>query len=411
MKIKLTDANIRGLEVEPGKNEMLVWDAGLPGLALRVGKTRRAWVYVYRPAGAGARSNPQKLGLGAWPAVTANAARQLAQIEAGRIAGGADPAATRRESRRKEAATVTAVLDDYENSLERRRYANSKTTMSTLRRGMATFETRDIASLSRLELVDAIDRVAATGRPGASADLRKHLRTVLEWTTNKGLTPHNALAGLRRARATRAERIETDERGRALTDKELASLWNTADAETVLGRYIRALILTGARRSELSRLSWSMVADDRLVLPPSHTKQGRPHEIPVVPALRSILDACHRTKMPLVFASPVSGGEIKGWTQHVAKLRLGSGVDFTLHDLRRTMRSGLTRLGVDFNVAELMLAHQRDELDRIYNKDDQWAARVAAAKKWAEHVELIVSEVEVQPANVVRLNTRKARAA
>ena len=44
---------------------------------------------------------------------------------------------------------------------------------------------------------------------------------------------------------------------------------------------------------------------------------------------------------------PLTGREMSGWTQHVAKLRKSSNVDFTLHDLRRTMRSGLTRLEVD----------------------------------------------------------------
>ena len=405
-KLKLTDAAIRALSLPEGRADMLVWDAMVPGLALRIGRQRRAWTYVFRPRGGGA---PQKLGLGAWPAVTVAAARQAAQIEAGRVARGEDPAAALREARRREVATVASVLDSYETSLERRAYANLKTVMSTLRRGLAHHLSRDVASLKRVELVGLFDRLEKAGKPGASADLRKQVRTLLEWTTNRGTTPHNVLAGLRRERATKAERIAAEERGRALTDDELAKLWKVAAPETVLGRYIRALVLTGARRAEMARLEWAMVGEDRLTLPPSHTKQGRPHEIPLTGALRAVLEGCERRKGRPVFASPLTGDELKGWTKFVAKLRANSGVTFTLHDLRRTMRSGLTSLGVDHDTAELMIGHQRDDLVRRYDKADRWPARVDAAERWAVHV-LGLAERDVElPEKAIPLNSRKAR--
>ncbi len=386
-KARLTEASIRGLSAPEDKPELLVWDELMPGLVLRVGRQRRSWVYVYRPAGTGRQASPRKLALGTWPALSAAAARQAAQIEAGRIARGEDPAAARREARRQERATVAAVLERYEATLRQRHYVNTKTVMSTLRRGLADVLTRDVATLTRAELVQSIDALEAANRPGAAADLRKHLRTLMEWTTSRGLTPYNVLAGLRRERATRAQRIEVEERGRALTDGELAAVWHASDPGTNIGRYFRALVLTGARRSEIARLHRSMDRGDRLVLPPTHTKQGRPHEIPVTPALRAILNGCPILPSGLLFASERSGGELKGWTQHLAKLRAASGVNFTPHDLRRTMRSNMNRLGVDRDTAELMLGHQRaDDLERLYDRDSRWPERVAAAERWSAHV-------------------------
>lgn len=408
LKTRLTDANVPGFVLSPGKSELLVWDAGMNGLALRVGKQRRSWVYVYRPAGAGARVNPQKIGLGVWPAITVAKARQLAQAQAGHVASGKDPAAERREQKRLEASSVEKVLDAYEASLTRRAYANLHTTMSVLRRGLVGLEKRDIATLTRRDLVACIDKAAVRrivetpedkrgprrarkqimGGPGASDDLRTRLRTLFEWTTNSGITPANPLAGLRRERSTRAQRISQGERGRALTTDELGRVWNAADPSTSFGRYIRALVLTGARRREMSRLTWAMVRPDRLVLPPSHTKQGRPHEIPMVPLLRSTVARCPRLTDGVVFASRKTGGEMSGFTKMLDKLEAEAGVRFTLHDLRRTMRSGLTELGVDDTTAEMMLAHQRDELERIYDKNDRWAARMVAARRWAVQVYL-----------------------
>lgn len=406
LKLRLTDASVPSFALPEGKAELMVWDAGMNGLALRVGKQRRSWVYVYRPAGAGASANPQKVGLGVWPAISVAKARQLAQAQAGQVASGKDPAVERRELRRLEASSVGKVLDAYEASLTRRKYANLHTAMSVLRRGLAGFEKRDAATLTRRDLVTCIDKAAirrvvetpedqrgprrarkqTLGGPGASDDLRTRLRTLFEWTTNSGITPANPLAGLRRERSTRAQRISQDEKGRALTADEVGRVWNAADPSTSFGRYIRALILTGARRREMSRLTWAMVRPDRLVLPPSHTKQGRPHEIPMVPLLRSTLARCPRQTSGVVFASRKTGGEMSGFTKMLDKLEAKAGVRFTLHDLRRTMRSGLTELGVDDTAAEMMLAHQRDELERIYDKNDRWSARILAARRWAARV-------------------------
>lgn len=408
LKLRLTDASVPAFALPEGKAELLVWDAAMNGLALRVGKQRRSWVYVYRPAGAGSSANPQKVGLGVWPAISVAKARQLAQAQAGQVASGKDPAVERREQKRLEASSVEKVLGAYETSLTRRKYANLHTAMSVLHRGLAGLEKRDVATLTRRDLVTCIDKAAirrvvetpedqrgprrarmqTLGGPGASDDLRTRLRTLFEWTTNAGITPANPLAGLRRERSTRAQRISQDEKGRALTAAELGRVWNAADPSTSFGRYIRALILTGARRREMSRLTWAMVRPDRLVLPPSHTKQGRPHEIPIVPLLRSTLEKCPRLRTGIVFASRKTGGEMSGFTKMLDKLEAEAGVRFTLHDLRRTMRSGLTELGVDDTTAEMMLAHQRDELERIYDKNDRWSARVLAARRWAVGVYL-----------------------
>ncbi|MGO4675580.1 integrase arm-type DNA-binding domain-containing protein [Bosea sp. 2YAB26] len=417
LKQRLTEALLRSI-ASPEKGELLVWDEKMPGLALRIGQKRRAWIYVYRPPGAYTeatdgtrrRVNPIKLPLGAWPALSVEKAREAAQVEAGKIAKGQDPAAARRESGRQEKSRVSAALDDYEASLKRRRYVNVTTAMSTLRRNLASLKARDVATLRRVDVTGLIEKLEAKGKPGAAADFRRHARTWLEWCTNKGLAPYNVLAGLRRERSTKAERIDTEEKGRALSDDELKAIWHAAAPDTVLGRYIRAMILTGARRAEIARLKVSMDAGGHLDLPPYHTKQGRSHRIPVTPMLRSILAACDLTKERLYFASPLTGREMSGWTQHVAKVRKASGVDFTLHDLRRTMRTGLTRLGVEEDTAEMMLGHQRGtELDRIYDKYDRWQTRVEATQQWAGFVEALAAGPAPEQSNVVRLSSRKAR--
>ena len=71
----------------------------------------------------------------------------------------------------------------------------------------------------------------------------------------------------------------------------------------------------------------------------------------------------------LAFPSEKTGGVIFGWTKLVADLKEASGVDFTLHDLRRTSRTLMSCLGVKRSIAELAIGHKREELEALYNFD------------------------------------------
>lgn len=386
MKQKLTDAAVARLSLPADGRQVIIHDTQCVGLGLRLGATTRTWTLLYRPRRASRTAPPKKLKLGRWPNLKCEDARRLARIELGKVSGGGDPSADRREAQRKSKATVAIVLDRFEATLLRRGYVNRSSMMSTLRRGLASVVHRDIASLDRAELVALIDAKEAAGLPGAAADLRKHSHTLLNWATNKGLCRANALAGYRREKATRALRIAEMERGRALTDRELARVWHAAAPDTAFGRLIRALILTGCRRGEMAKLQWEMDLGNRLVLPPGHTKQGRSHEVPVSPGLRAILAACPRTASPYVFASPISDRPMSGWTQLVRKLRQAASLEFTPHDLRRSFRTGLTNLGVDFDLSEMMLGHQRDNLARRYDHSQRWDERVQLAEQWADHM-------------------------
>jgi integrase len=108
--------------------------------------------------------------------------------------------------------------------------------------------------------------------------------------------------------------------------------------------------------------------------------------VPFTPLMREVIAGEPVTTSPLLFPSAVTGGRIKGWTKLVAKLRQASGVDFRLHDLRRTARTLMSRLGVAEDLAELAIGHVRDDLVARYNKDDAWAGRHDAFTKVSAHI-------------------------
>src|SRR5262244_3595728 len=77
-------------------------------------------------------------------------------------------------------------------------------------------------------------------------------------------------------------------------------------------------------------------------------------------------------------------------TPLVAKLQQASGVDFRLHDLRRTARTLMSKLHVPEDIAELAIGHVRADLIARYNKDDAWAGRRDAFTKVSDHVAALI---------------------
>ena len=69
------------------------------------------------------------------------------------------------------------------------------------------------------------------------------------------------------------------------------------------------------------------------------------------------------------------------------------------HDLRRTCRTGLARLGVPEIVAERCLNHAPKGLSAVYNLHEYEQEKREAFQKWADHLRLIVNP----PGNVVAL--------
>jgi integrase len=59
---------------------------------------------------------------------------------------------------------------------------------------------------------------------------------------------------------------------------------------------------------------------------------------------------------------------------------------FTPHDLRRTGRTGLARLGVKVHVAERVLNHARERMEATYDVHDYIDEKREALEKWAKHL-------------------------
>ncbi|HUQ36935.1 MAG TPA: integrase arm-type DNA-binding domain-containing protein [Aestuariivirga sp.] len=398
-KEKLSDFIAKNRPAPDGTPNYIVWDSKVVGFGLRIGATSRVWILYYRNRA----GKQRKMRLGAFPSVGAENARKIAQSAIGKVAAGNDPAETRAEERRQEKSKVGLLLDSYLAERGARGLIAAKQEDRRLRAGFGEkMLNTDIATIDRKQAAQLLSTIAVKRGPGASGYFRKVARTFFDWCLDRGFTQSNPLAGYRLPKRTKAEKLSADESGRALPPNELAAIWNAAGDSTVFGRLVRFIMLTGCRRDEGASLEWRWI--DRkastITLPAQLTKMGRDHIIPISAAMGRLLDKCPKTASRFVFPSGRVGrtkrlrpGEeklavkISGWSKLLPKVVAASGVNFTIHDFRRSIKTQVRELGFDADIAGILVGHARDSFEARYDKSQLLGLRAKAATAYADMIE------------------------
>ena len=194
-----------------------------------------------------------------------------------------------------------------------------------------------------------------------------------------------------------------------LSDQEIAAVWLATERLRPKARVlVRLLILTAVRQSEAADIAVGEVDLEarRWRIDGRRTKNGKGIVLPLHPILVADLQAVwaeHDVGDRWRMLGDLAGSGFKGFGKLKQRLDLLSAVkDWRFHDLRRTARTGMTRLGVSRDHAEAALNHisGRTALERTYNRHDYAAEVIAALSRWQAHVAALVAdkrEAEVVP--------------
>ena len=162
-------------------------------------------------------------------------------------------------------------------------------------------------------------------------------------------------------------------RQRVLSDDEVRHLWAVCGQAGDYGGYMQMLLLTACRRSEIAGLRWGEIDPERRTLTiPADALQDRPRAaVPLSPLAERVLEGLPRwPDGDFVFTT--TGGRrpfgSHGWlkqssTPSSRPTAQAQGVEpftFDLHDLRRTVRTGLSELRVPPHVAEFVPGPRRE---------------------------------------------------
>ncbi len=259
----------------------------------------------------------------------------------------------------------------------------------------APLHRKPIATIDRKTVAEQLRRIVDEHGATSAARARSNLSSLFTWAMKEGMVDNNPVAGTNNP-------IEGKQgRDRVLTDAEIRTVWRHCP-EDDFGRIVRLLLLTACRRDEIGGLRWLEVELEagRLLLPAERTKPGRALELPLTPTARAILETAPR-RLGRDFVFGTRGGGFGAWSWCTMALHgritaaEGQALPhWTLHDLRRTVRTGMSKLGVKPHVAELVLNHvaHRSGVVGIYDHHDYQPEIAEALAKWEQHLLAIVGQ-------------------
>jgi integrase len=426
----LTPTLISGLKPAPDGTRYQVMDAQVPGFGVRVTDTgNRTFILRTRYPGT---SSPSRREIGNCADISLTDAREKARKWRSMVRQGIDPvvveAAERAAAAQKQATTFESVAEDFiKEKLPGER--KGKDVEREIRRDlMPRWRDKPIASITDLDVLAVIKAKMPDGKVG-SRNLLALVKRFFRWVIAQrvyGVTISPCVT-------LQTSAILGEMKGprdRILSDDEIFAYWRAASRLPYpYGPIYRLLMLTALRLSEVADASlpefdfraklWVIPAA-RMKGKNAGKKQARAHAVPLTADLLAVIERLPRFNAGRHLFSTTNGSS-SVWMGTKPKERLDRrmlrtlralarqrGEDFrsvellhfVQHDVRRTVRSQLSRLKVAEEVREAVLAHARPGIKKVYDIHDYLDEKREALELWAKRLGEIISP---KPDNVIKL--------
>jgi integrase len=404
--MRLTRQTVSRLELPEGKSDAIFFDDALAGFGVRIrAGGKRTWIVQYRVDGKTHRES-----LGAVGTVNPDEARDYARKVLAGVQLGADPKAEKAQKaaeKARAALTFGAVAERYlTRSAARLRPRSHAEVKRHLTWHWAPLWELPMHSVTRRDVSARLTEIATSRGPFAANRARSTLSAMFSWAMREGQLDIevNPVANTNRMEGEKS-------RERVLTEPEIAAIWHACGADDY-GRIVRLLLLTGQRREEVGAMRWSELdltpGNAVWRLPASRTKNNKPHDVPLPDEALEILQSAPRRAVPgtngaeerdLVFGQHET--PFRNWSR--AKIAMDKRIaknapaslkmpmsPWRIHDLRRTVITGMNEIGIAPHVVEAVVNHlsgaAKSGVAGIYNRAAYSVEKRQALNSWTEHV-------------------------
>lgn len=404
---KLTDKWLKNVS-PPKQGQVDYFDVLLPGFGFRLSHGGAATFFVTTRIKCG-DGKLVRLTVGRFPTLSLADARDQARMLLDNASRGIDPRRIRQseieDNQRKAEMTFEAVASDFLSKYAEKRLAASTIGFyrTALQKTASKWNAYPLASITRHDANKLLDNLDAKGNEVAADRTHAYLRKFFGWAVQKDYIQASPMDGLRRDN-------HAVSRERVLSSAELKWLWAaTGDMNWPYGPFLKLLILTAQRRSEVAGMRWDELVlqgnDPGWLIPASRTKNKREQWVPLAGVCIDIIETLPRVlnkdqKAEFVFTT-TGNTPISGFTK--AKQDVDAGMQsyrekdgvsgsipaWTFHDLRRTAATGMARLGCPIHVVEAVLNHKSGTISgvaAVYNRFDYGPEKRVALDKWANAV-------------------------
>ncbi|MBT4490254.1 MAG: integrase arm-type DNA-binding domain-containing protein [Rhodospirillaceae bacterium] len=372
-----------------------------PGLYLIIQakpSAARSWAVRYRR-----HRKIRKLTLGPCSEIPLKDAISEANSIRADVRDGKDPAAERQERLAVPMDTVEILIERFRREhVDKKRKNTQREYNSYIDRFILPAWGRSrIGEITRKDIYAVRDRAFKNGAV-TSIRVVSLISTFFKFCVNELVIDNNPAQHI-------PLKYREEPRERNLTDEELVAIWNAAGdvgEDGVMGYpwgpWVRLLMLTGARRTEVAGMRWSEFRQEddgqvTWVIPKARYKTNQNHEVPITTTAWDIIQSIPQ-QGDCDFMFTVTGtGHVNGYSRPKARLDELSGVTgWTFHDIRRTVLTAMRR---DLKISRLdagaVLGHKpRGVTAEVY---DQWSMideKRAALEKWSRRLMYLVNGTE-----------------
>lgn len=354
LKVKLTQRYLAA--IKPTAKLFYIRDALQPGLIVAVTPGGVISFQLYRKF----KGAPKRVTLGKWPELSVTEARRLAQAAVAKMLKGIDPVAEKRADRNRGVTLADAFAAYFK---ARKLTPNTMIGYQNIQRQyLDSWQARPLTSITRVEIARRHQDISAQ-YPAQANKVMRILRAVFNFARGeyldehgRPLLPDNPVGILSHRRQWNRENQRSD----CIRPQELVDWWRALPtaADPVTADYLRLILLTGLRRREAAALRWANVDFKARTLTVTATKNGRDHTLPLSDYLIDLLTR-RRDAAPGDFVFPGTGGSghIEQPKNACYRLRDNTGVDCSVHGLRRTFASIAESLDIPGYSLKRLLNH------------------------------------------------------
>jgi integrase len=415
---KLTAKTIENVK-PPVSGRLELWDSTIStdtslsgSFGLRItANGAKSWVVMYRLDGRLKRET-----IGSYPAYSLLQAREQARVSLEMAGRGIDPVASRKAEKIKVAAIKT-VLDAVEVFIQRHAKQKNRSWREVERVFnyyiIPKMGERPLPSITPADIHEVLDALMDAKHPYMANRVFAHTRKFFNWCAERHWIGEPPTKHISRP-------ADEEARDRVLNNGEIERLWRGCDGlGWPFGPYIKLLLVTGQRRNEVAGMKWEQIdlGNKLWTLPREETKAKRQHEVPLSPMAIELLENVPRNGK-YVFSTtgktPISGfskakercdkimarvqleatGK-KKWTDNEFEKNLIPA--WRLHDIRRTVASGMAEIGIAPHVIEKVLNHSTGQISgvaAVYNRHTYLREKTDALYAWARALQTIVGTPE-----------------
>ena len=245
---------------------------------------------------------------------------------------------------------------------------------------------REFVSIKRSDVAKLMDDVEDKSGVIAADYVLSVIRGICTWYATRNDDYNSPIV-----RGMRRSNPKARARARILDDDELRTLW--AAANGVFGAFVRVALLTGQRREKVIGMKWEDIsADGEWSIPAAEREKSTAGSLMLPQAALDIIHSQPRfAGNPYVFAG-VGINPIGGMSKRKRQFDKQAGLsNWTIHDLRRTARSLMSRAGVRPDIAERVLGHAIKGVEGVYDRHSYRDEKAHALRALAALVESIAN--------------------